>query len=318
MAYYAQEQMGENSNVVENRKKRTYTPLSSYIMQHRDEYMEDTRDETPMPMVHNIVSTSRVICVDAEGNGEINLAEIYQDSFCCNYNKKRFAAITLRIDDPMVTALLFTSGRLVITGSKCWYECMLGSLMVAKILRKVQPHLHFYVQDCEVQNVVANVIIPGSTPQIPKDAALDIDAMMLHLNQESPMEAVCQYRKSLFPGLIYRPPNSPVVVLCFKSGRCVVTGGKNFDDIDLGWKLLWKKIRNFVVDRHGKAILKQQQQGVPSAKTPHLCLHQSPTTLSPTTLSPTTLSPTTLKQKIRKNPTRKNKKNPTRNRKHPI
>ena len=83
-------------------------------------------------------------------------------------------------------------------------------------------------QDCEIQNVVANVVIPGSTPDIPSDARLNINAMLVHLNANV-KEPVCQYRKFLFPGLVYRPPNSPVVVLCFSSGKCVVTGGRTVE-----------------------------------------------------------------------------------------
>lgn len=137
----------------------------------------------------------------------------------------------------------------------CRYECVLGSLVIVRMLNTAQPECHFYVQDCEIQNVVANVIIPGSMPGIPKTARLNINAMLHHLNEEG-QQVVCQYRKFLFPGLVYRPPVSPVVVLCFSSGKCVVTGGKNTDDVELGWALLWQNIRRFVVDKDtGRAFL---------------------------------------------------------------
>lgn len=111
------------------------------------------------------------------------------------------------------------------------------------------------MQDCEIQNVVANVVIPGSTPDIPPDARLNINAMLVTLNANV-KEPVCQYRKYLFPGLVYRPANSPVVVLCFSSGKCVVTGGKTVEDVNVGWSLLWANIKKFVVDgTTGKAIL---------------------------------------------------------------
>ncbi len=66
---------------------------------------------------------------------------------------------------------------------------------------------------------------------------------------------MCQYRKYLFPGLVYRPPHSPVVVLCFSSGKCVVTGGKTIQDVNVGWGLLWDSIKKFVIDKDGRAIL---------------------------------------------------------------
>ena len=109
-------------------------------------------------------------------------------------------------------------------------------------------------QDCEIQNVVANVIIPGSAANIPADSRLNIDSMLVHLNANC-SEPVCQYRKYLFPGLVYRPPDSPVVVLCFSSGKCVVTGGRTVDDVNIGWMLLWGNIQKFVVDADGCAFL---------------------------------------------------------------
>lgn len=109
-------------------------------------------------------------------------------------------------------------------------------------------------QDCEIQNVVANVIIPGGAPNIPADSRLNINSMLVHLNANV-SEPVCQYRKYLFPGLVYRPLDSPVVVLCFCSGKCVVTGGRTVEDVNIGWMLLWSSIRKFVVDPDGRAFL---------------------------------------------------------------
>jgi transcription initiation factor TFIID TATA-box-binding protein len=47
----------------------------------------------------------------------------------------RFAAITIRISNPKCTALLFTSGKLVITGVRSWYECLLASLCISRSVR---------------------------------------------------------------------------------------------------------------------------------------------------------------------------------------
>lgn len=67
-------------------------------------------------MVHNMVSTSVV-----HGNRmPINLSQLAALLPCSTYDRKRFAAITIRIDHPRCTALLFTSGKLVITGVKSW------------------------------------------------------------------------------------------------------------------------------------------------------------------------------------------------------
>eukprot|EP00961_Rhodomonas_salina_P170067 2291999-Rhodomonas_salina.1 len=53
----------------------------------------------------------------------------------------------------------------------------------------------------------------------------------------------CTYQPQLFPGLIYRPDNSPIVIICFYSGNIVVTGGKSVSDIEHGWRRLWPLVR---------------------------------------------------------------------------
>lgn len=67
-------------------------------------------------MVHNMVSTSVVHGSEMP----INLSQLAMLLPCSTYDRKRFAAITIRIDNPRCTALLFTSGKLVITGVKSW------------------------------------------------------------------------------------------------------------------------------------------------------------------------------------------------------
>ena len=50
----------------------------------------------------------------------------------------------------------------------------------------------------------------------------------------------------MFPGLIYRPHASPVVLLCFFSGKVVITGGRTVRDVEEGWRRLWPTLRVFV------------------------------------------------------------------------
>lgn len=159
------------SHGTESRKKRVYTPLCDIqsTTSHSTNHNENDTDTiiAPTPTIHNMVSTSKIVCIPPANNttthrplvsvnsdvsgftpepAYIDLDRIHRVVQCSHYNRKKFAAITIRIDDPTVTALLFTSGRLVITGSKSWYECMLASLVIVRMLREVQPECHFYVQ----------------------------------------------------------------------------------------------------------------------------------------------------------------------------
>ncbi|KAJ1467007.1 hypothetical protein T484DRAFT_1646267, partial [Baffinella frigidus] len=56
----------------------------------------------------------------------------------------------------------------------------------------------------------------------------------------------CTFQKNMFPGLIFRPDASSVVLLCFYSGKIVITGGKAEEDIARGWSELCPIIKEFI------------------------------------------------------------------------
>ena len=60
------------------------------------------------------------------------------------------------------------------------------------------------------------------------------------------MPVDCTYQRNMFPGLIYRSPSCPVVVLCFFSRKVVLTGGKTVSDIIKGWHIIWNISRQFI------------------------------------------------------------------------
>lgn len=67
----------------------------------------------PIPQCHNIVSTSQI----TTSQPTINLQRLSDLFPFTTYDRKRFAAITIRLSNPHCTCLLFGSGKLVITGS---------------------------------------------------------------------------------------------------------------------------------------------------------------------------------------------------------
>jgi transcription initiation factor TFIID TATA-box-binding protein len=96
-------------------------------------------------------------------------------------------------------------------------------------------HVKYYIVDCDVQNIVAHSEIPLRENQF-----LNIQKMYENMSME------CTYQKNMFPGLIYRSTEAPVVLLCFYSGKVVLTGGKSIRDIEWGWNMLWKVVRRYI------------------------------------------------------------------------
>lgn len=207
-------------------RKRKYTALSSEECHKLGDV-----DESPPAMIHNIVATtqihSSVLPIDLQ-----HVADMLPNSY---YDRRRFAAITIRIQNPTCTALLFTSGKVVLTGCRGWNECVLASNHIVTMLSQYIPFVQFHVVDNTIQNIVAHVSL-----LLPRGSSLDLERMYDLCSMQ------CTYQPQLFPGLIYRPDHSPIVLICFHSGNIVVTGGKSVGDIQFGWRRLWPFVRDFV------------------------------------------------------------------------
>ena len=66
--------------------------------------------------------TDKIVNIGATGSIKIKekidlskLAEMFDD---CEYNPEQFPALTMRIDNPKSTTLIFSTGKMVITGVK--------------------------------------------------------------------------------------------------------------------------------------------------------------------------------------------------------
>ncbi len=69
--------------------------------------------------------------------------------------------------------------------------------------------------------------------------------LQLHLMQrDNTCEMAWEQRK--FPGLVWRDQKSKLVLLCFRSGRVVITGAKSRQQIDSEWGRLFKIIWTYV------------------------------------------------------------------------
>jgi transcription initiation factor TFIID TATA-box-binding protein len=185
----------------------------------------------PVPLCHNIVSTSQI----RFSMSEIDLQRLASLFPFTSYDRKRFAAITIRLANPHCTCLLFGSGKLVITGSTSFHACIVASQTITEMLREVNPRDTFEVASCVIQNIVAHV-------ELKPNQQINLEALYSKYCEHS------TYQKTIFPGLVLRPPESPIVLLIFKSGRIVCTGGKSYDDIYFGFMKMFKILKNYILE----------------------------------------------------------------------
>lgn len=206
-------------------RKRHYSALLESDVSHVS--------DAPVALTHNLVSTTQI----RSSVIPIDLGALANKLFNSTYDRSRFAALTIRIALPCgnCTALLFSSGKVVLTGTKSMSESILASLYIVRMLRELNLGVSFEVEAINTQNVVGDVKL-----DIPEGWELDIQSIFDDHN------TLCTYQSSLFPGLIFRPHKSPVVLICFLSGKIVITGGKSEDDISLGWRRQWPTIRKYI------------------------------------------------------------------------
>ena len=215
-------------------RKRKYVSLGDTHTQY--DYDKQELDNKyaqrlfPVPQCHNIVSTSQI----KSSQVQINLQRLADLFPFTSYDRKRFAAITIRLANPHCTCLLFGSGKLVITGSTSFNACIVAAHEITRILRLANARHWFEVVSCVIQNIVAHVELPAGT-------TIDLERLY---------NAFCEcstYQRSIFPGLVFRPPRSPIVLLVFTSGRIVCTGGRSYDDIYYGFAQMYDTLKRYIV-----------------------------------------------------------------------
>lgn len=223
-------------------RKRKYTSLSSAANESFTTQIDswtanvtgDSNDfvhAMPRPVVHNLVGT----CVMKSSSLPLNLKQISYILPNAHYDKQKFAAITLRLAMPACTVLLFTSGKMVLTGSKTYLDCKLAAKLVCIMLRRAFPGMRFSLAQINIQNIVGNVNLNLTPSQ-------EIDLMAINRDYD----IVCTYQKNMFPGLILRPIKSRIVFLIFTSGKIVLTGAKCTTDLAEEWNLFAEILMQYV------------------------------------------------------------------------
>jgi len=155
------------------------------------------------------------------------------------FEKQKFAAITIRLGKPTCTVLLFTSGKMVLTGCKSLLDCILASKIVCNMLTQGFPGNIFTLEDIKIQNIVGNALV-----KMQKNESLDLPRFYSDFN------IFCTYQPNMFPGLIYRPTSLPIVLLLFFSGKVVITGAKNMQDVYHGWKSILVTLQQYICKTH--------------------------------------------------------------------
>ncbi|KAK0914488.1 TATA-binding protein (TBP) [Friedmanniomyces endolithicus] len=192
-----------------------------------------------IPTLQNIVATVNLDC-------RLDLKTIALHARNAEYNPKRFAAVIMRIREPKTTALIFASGKMVVTGAKSEDDSKLASRKYARIIQKLGFNAKF--TDFKIQNIVGSC---------------DIKFPIRLEGLASRHHMFSSYEPELFPGLIYRMMKPKIVLLIFVSvsfdnsadvtttslttskGKIVLTGAKVREEIYQAFELIYPVLSDF-------------------------------------------------------------------------
>lgn len=182
------------------------------------------------PKLQNVVATFNLGC-------RVDLDLLASQARNAEYNKKRFAAVVVRIRDPRTTALIFASGRVVVTGAKSEDDSKLASRKFARIVQKLGFQAKF--REWKIQNIVGSC-----------DSKMLIRLEGLHKAHRN----FASYEPETFPGLVYKMYQqegltNKVVLLVFAKGKIVITGAKTRDQLYKTWRKMYPVLEQFQIRR---------------------------------------------------------------------
>lgn len=145
----------------------------------------------------------------------------------CDYNKKKFPGAIYHMKEPKIAILLFNSGKIVFTGITSMDDFHKGLGLLTSQLNGLGIRTSA-VPDISTKNMVCSY-----------DTGLRIN--LTKVITTFTYEKI-EYEPEQFPGLVFRIDDPKIVVLIFSSGKIVLAGGTNIDDVKSAIDQLMKKL----------------------------------------------------------------------------
>ena len=217
----------ENQNTFENNqndKELNKIPLKQDINITNEETKTSSLNNKPqidsIVKISNIVSTADLSC-------QFNLKAISLQAKNSEYNPKRFSGLIMRIKEPKTTALIFSTGKIVVLGAKTEEDSKNACRKYGKILKSL-GYTSIVLKKFKIQNIVSSCKVNFN---------IKISRLYIHMKGLLYSDKV-HYEPELFPGLIYHyidennlsnPTDNQLnlVFLVFSSGNIVIAGAKN-------------------------------------------------------------------------------------------
>ena len=159
------------------------------------------------------VEMQNVVAVASLGQ-KMDLIAIMKNFRNVEYKPKKFPGLVFRLKHPKSTTLIFGNGKMVCTGAKSEKMAKSAVRRVVRELRR-EGFIIRRMPEIDIVNIVGTADIGG---EVDLEAASDTLGNVM-------------YEPEQFPGMIYRMEEPKVVILVFRSGKLVLTGGRGEEQV---------------------------------------------------------------------------------------
>jgi transcription initiation factor TFIID TATA-box-binding protein len=161
----------------------------------------------PIIEIVNVVASATI-------DQKLDLYDIQNRFPDVEYHPDTFPGAVFRLKNPKTATLLFSTGKMVCTGSK---SEDLARKAVKTVVEKLRKDGIKIKKDAvvTVQNIVSSINLGGK----------------VHLEKAARSLPRSMYEPEQFPGLIHRMIDPKTVILIFASGKLVCTGAKTATDV---------------------------------------------------------------------------------------
>jgi len=166
-----------------------------------------------MPETKPVIAIVNVVA-SASVDQKMDLNDITKKFPDVEYHPDLFPGLVFRLRSPRTATLIFTSGKMVCTGSKSEDIARKAVKTVVQKLRKGGIKVKKEAE-VTIQNIVSSINLGGK----------------VHLEKAARTLPRSMYEPEQFPGLIHRMLNPKTVILVFSSGKLVCTGAKTEQDV---------------------------------------------------------------------------------------
>jgi transcription initiation factor TFIID TATA-box-binding protein len=157
-------------------------------------------------------------------DAKISLEDMLKKIEDTEWQPEQFPGLIYKIKDPRASALIFSQGKVVCTGTKTSEDLRLAMKKIVSKLRGAGVKISDNYET-KVQNIVASTKLDGN---------IELEELAATLEN-------AEYEPEQFPGLVYRISEPRVAFLIFSSGRVIIAGAQNEESI---YKALERLVEN--------------------------------------------------------------------------